>query len=79
MYLKKPIKDFLTERQAQVKEAMSHGPTVTRFGMTLQNIVVDPGNDIICDYCNAEIFEPEIHINDYGAICQGCRERKASI
>ena len=38
-------------------------------------IVVDPGDQIICDGCNGEILDDEVIILDSNAHCDDCRKR----
>ena len=35
-------------------------------------IIVDPGNEIVCDVCNGTIEDEIIQPNDWGVYCNDC-------
>lgn len=37
-----------------------------------EEIVMDPGEDVICDVCNCDVEDELLHLNDWGLYCETC-------
>lgn len=62
--------EFLAARAKQLEWARGN-PSPIIPGM--ETVVVEPGDDVICDDCN-ELIEQEVHVVNYGsrAACEVC-------
>lgn len=66
------VVDFLIERRESIHRAK------TIYGNDdFHHIVVDPGDDIICDTCNEEIEGDYVNIveREARAYCEGCLKK----
>ncbi len=65
---------FLKKRAASVAARKAEGDTVEMYGQKWANIVVDPGDEVICDGCNALIEDKIVlHVNHGSRVeCPAC-------
>ncbi len=68
-YYKTHRDKFLDARAEDVAKAKAYAKAHPEEN----HIVVDAYDEIICDYCNAEIVEEFVFCDDYGASCPECR------
>lgn len=64
--MKISVFDFMAQREAWRKDvAELAGP---------EDIIMDPGDDIVCDYCNVDVTEDPLHIINDMLVCPECRK-----
>lgn len=62
----KPItREFFLRHRAVMTAKAKQSPVL---------IVVDAGDEVICDVCNSTVEENPIWVNSYGLYCYTCRE-----
>jgi hypothetical protein len=69
-YVIEPLEAFINRRRSEIEAAKRYAA---------QNpdtfILVDPGDEVICDFCNAEVMENPVFILDgINLVCPECRK-----
>lgn len=59
-----PVKKFLEDRERSIGQLPD--------GV----IVCDPGDDIVCDICNADVVEDPVHVEGSWLWCPDCRKKE---
>ena len=62
--------DFLNKRKRETEEALDYKKNNPDFPI----IIMDAGEEIVCDVCNSLVEDELLYINSYGLYCEACRK-----
>lgn len=62
--------DFLATRRANTDEALEMAKNNPAM------VVMDAGDDVICDVCDADVPDETLYMDSWGLYCTGCKEER---
>jgi hypothetical protein len=66
---------YFLKRRAEMTALSKLQATCPTTGFAMH--VIDAGDEVLCDFCNADVEEDPIHLNERGTylVCKECREK----